>query len=290
MTVDATIDHATLDATVADLRAHAGEWTALAFAARRWRCWTGCARGCWPRPRRWWPRRQRAKGIDPATPWGAEDWLAGPVGVPAGRHQPADDAAPGRARRAAGADVGGPAAPPTARPWSRSSPPPPPTRCCSTATAPRSGCCRASRPSTAVDGAAAMYRGQGYADPGVTLVLGAGNVGAITTLDILHMLYTEGSVCVVKMNPVNDYLSPYFSRIFGEFVERGWLRFVHGGADVGAYLAHHDGIDSVHMTGSAATHDAIVWGIGAEAADAQARRHPAADEADHLRARRRSRR
>jgi acyl-CoA reductase-like NAD-dependent aldehyde dehydrogenase len=110
-----------------------------------------------------------------------------------------------------------------------------------------------------------MYRGQGYADPGVALVLGAGNVGTITTLDILHMLYTEGSVCVVKMNPVNDYLSPHFAEIFAEFVDRGWLRFVHGGPDVGGYLAHHDGVHAIHMTGSAATHDAIVWGVGAEA-------------------------
>jgi acyl-CoA reductase-like NAD-dependent aldehyde dehydrogenase len=115
-----------------------------------------------------------------------------------------------------------------------------------------------------------MYRGRGYADPGVALVLGAGNVGTITTLDILHMLYSEGSVCVVKMNPVNDYLSPHFGQIFGEFVERGWLRFVHGGADVGGYLAHHDGIDSIHMTGSAATHDAIVWGTGPDAVERRA--------------------
>ena len=117
----------------------------------------------------------------------------------------------------------------------------------------------------AVTGAAAMYRGQGYADPGVALVLGAGNVGTITTLDILHMLYTEGSVCVVKMNPVNDYLSPHFAEIFAEFIDRGWLRFVHGGPDVGGYLAHHEGVHAIHMTGSAATHDAIVWGVGPEA-------------------------
>ena len=121
-------------------------------------------------------------------------------------------------------------------------------------------------PAQALDRAASMYRGRGYDDPGVCLVLGAGNVGSITTLDVLNVLYTEGSVAVVKMNPVNDYLSPFFAKVFAQFVERGWLRFVHGGADVGGYLAHHDGVDSVHMTGSAATHDAIVWGVGEEGA------------------------
>ena len=116
----------------------------------------------------------------------------------------------------------------------------------------------------AATSAAQMYRGMGYAHPGVSLVLSAGNVGSITTLDLLHVLYHEGSVAVVKMNPVNDYLSPFFARIFEEYIDRGWLHFVHGGAEVGGYLAYHDGVDGIHMTGSAATHDAIVWGTGAE--------------------------
>lgn len=119
-------------------------------------------------------------------------------------------------------------------------------------------------PAKAVDTAASAYRGRGFAEPGVWLVLGAGNLGSITTFDILHVLYTEGSVAVVKMNPVNDYLSPFFARIFQEFVDAGWLRFVHGGADLGSYLAYHDGVHAVHMTGHASTHDAIVWGRGEE--------------------------
>ncbi len=122
--------------------------------------------------------------------------------------------------------------------------------------------------------AARMYRGAGYGHPGVALVLGAGNVGTITTLDILDQLFTQGNVCVVKMNPVNDYLGPFYEKIFNEFVSRGWLRFVHGGADVGDYLAHHPKVDSIHMTGSAATYDAIVWGTDAEAATRKANNTP----------------
>jgi len=122
----------------------------------------------------------------------------------------------------------------------------------------------------AVARAASMYRGKGYPHAGVSLVLGAGNVGSIAPLDVLHVLYAEGCVVVVKMNPVNDYLSPYFGRIFSDFIDRGWLRFVHGGADVGRYLTQHPGIDAVHMTGSAATHDAIVWGTGPESDERRA--------------------
>ncbi|MGW6581330.1 aldehyde dehydrogenase family protein [Streptomyces globisporus] len=107
--------------------------------------------------------------------------------------------------------------------------------------------------------AAGEYRGR-PGGPGVALVLGAGNVAAITPLDILHKLYAEGEVVLAKMNPVNAYLRPHFERVFGEFVERGWVRFADGGAAEGAYLTGHDGIDSIHVTGSERTHDAIVWG------------------------------
>src|SRR5262249_55255840 len=43
-------------------------------------------------------------------------------------------------------------------------------------------------------------------------------------------------------------------------IEAGFLRIVYGGAEVGAYLCAHPAIDEVHVTGSAATHDRIVWG------------------------------
>jgi acyl-CoA reductase-like NAD-dependent aldehyde dehydrogenase len=122
--------------------------------------------------------------------------------------------------------------------------------------------------------AAKMYRDGGYDHPGVSLVLGAGNVGSITTLDILDQLFAQGSVCVVKMNPVNDYLGPFYEQIFSDFVTRGWLRFAYGGADVGGYLAHHPRTDSIHMTGSAATYDAIVWGTDREAATRKANNKP----------------
>lgn len=98
----------------------------------------------------------------------------------------------------------------------------------------------------------------------VALVLGAGNISSITPLDMLYKLVTEGQVCMVKMNPVNDYLGPVFEEMFREFVERGFVRFAYGGVDVGAYLTSHPGIDEIHMTGSEATFNAIAFGTGAE--------------------------
>jgi acyl-CoA reductase-like NAD-dependent aldehyde dehydrogenase len=112
--------------------------------------------------------------------------------------------------------------------------------------------------------AAGEYRGQASA-PAVALVLGAGNVPAITPMDVLHKLYVEGQVVIAKMNPVNAYLRPHFEKVFAEFIDRGWVRFVDGGAEEGAYLTRHDGVDTIHVTGSDRTHDAIVWGTDEDA-------------------------
>ncbi|SEM63375.1 aldehyde dehydrogenase family protein [Streptacidiphilus jiangxiensis] len=112
--------------------------------------------------------------------------------------------------------------------------------------------------------AGTAYSGRRH-EPRVALVLGAGNVAAITALDILHKLYVEGQVVLAKMNPVNAYLRPHIEQVFVEFTERGWLRFADGGTDEGAFLTRHPGIDTLHITGSARTHDAIVWGIGPDA-------------------------
>ena len=96
----------------------------------------------------------------------------------------------------------------------------------------------------------------------VALVLGAGNISSIVPLDILYKMYADGEVVVVKMNPVNDYLVPIFERIFASLIDAGFVRFAYGAGDVGAYLTGHDGVDSIHITGSSRTHDAIVFGSG----------------------------
>jgi acyl-CoA reductase-like NAD-dependent aldehyde dehydrogenase len=98
----------------------------------------------------------------------------------------------------------------------------------------------------------------------VALVLGAGNVASIGPLDVVYKLFVEGQVCLLKMNPVNDYLGVFIEEVFADFVKEGFLEFAYGGADVGAYLCQHEGIDEIHITGSDKTHDAIVYGVGDE--------------------------
>ncbi|MGW6559302.1 aldehyde dehydrogenase family protein [Streptomyces hydrogenans] len=260
------LDIEALDRAVAELREGAGTWTATPLAER-----VGLLERLLPRivdeAEEMVAVCARAKGYGPGSPWAAEDWAGAPWAlaqtasaylrvlrrIAAGEEPVAAGAARERDGRAVvdvfpatgwdGLLLNGF----TAQVWTR--------------------------PGTTADGvrsrAAGPYRDR-PADPGVALVLGAGNVAAITALDILHKLYVDGQVVLAKMNPVNAYLRPHFERVFGEFVLRGWVRFVDGGAAEGAHLAAHEGVDSIHVTGSERTHDAIVWGTDERAEE---RRH-----------------
>jgi Aldehyde dehydrogenase family len=98
-------------------------------------------------------------------------------------------------------------------------------------------------------------------EPGkIALVLGAGNISSIGPLDVLHQLFVENRVTFLKMNPVIEALGPWIERVFSELKTDGFFAMAYGGAELGAYLCQHSGVDAVHITGSQKTHDAIVWG------------------------------
>lgn len=108
--------------------------------------------------------------------------------------------------------------------------------------------------------ASAYAQRQGEAAGSVGLVLGAGNISSIAPLDTLYKLFTDLSVVILKLNPVNDYLGPYIEDIFAMLIRDGFVRIAYGGAEIGAYLCNHPQIDTLHITGSSNTHDAIVFG------------------------------
>ncbi|MDD9938595.1 MAG: aldehyde dehydrogenase family protein [Myxococcales bacterium] len=97
-------------------------------------------------------------------------------------------------------------------------------------------------------------------EPKLALVLGAGNISSIPPMDVLYKLFAEDEVVILKMNPVNEVVGPHLEKAFATLIERGFLSIVYGGADVGAHLASHDQVDTLHVTGSNRTYDAIVWG------------------------------
>lgn len=273
MTVPA-IDTELLDHAVAELRQGAESWAATSIAER-----IALLERLMPRivdnAADMAAAGARAKGYGPDSPWAAEDWIGAPWAlaqnvsaylhvlhrIAAGK----DPVEPGAVHEhdgrplvdvfpASGWDtllLNGF----TAQVWTRSG----------------------TTAQQVLERAAGEYRGR-PGRPAVALVLGAGNVAAITVLDILHKLYAEGQVVIAKMNPVNAYLRPHFERIFAEFTERGWLRFVDGGPAEGAYLATHEGVDTIHVTGSDRTHDAIVWGTDEQAAQRRREDKPLMDK------------
>lgn len=123
-------------------------------------------------------------------------------------------------------------------------------------------------------------QGRIYRDPKaqtgkVALVLGAGNVSSIPPMDVLYKLFAEDEVVVLKMNPVNEVLGPHLKRAFASLIDDGFLEIVYGGADVGAHLASHPKVDTLHVTGSNRTYDAIVWGSDpGEQAERKAKNNP----------------
>jgi acyl-CoA reductase-like NAD-dependent aldehyde dehydrogenase len=49
-------------------------------------------------------------------------------------------------------------------------------------------------------------------------------------------------------------------KAYAPLVEAGYVEVVYGGTKEGAFLTNHDIVKSIHLTGSTATYDAVVWG------------------------------
>jgi aldehyde dehydrogenase (NAD(P)+) len=101
---------------------------------------------------------------------------------------------------------------------------------------------------------------------GVGLVLGAGNITSIPPLDVLYEIVAHNRSVLLKLNPIMQAMMPVYQTAMKPLIDAGMLRVVQGGGAEGSYLAHHSGVSHVHITGSAATHDVVVWGPGAEGA------------------------
>lgn len=107
-----------------------------------------------------------------------------------------------------------------------------------------------------------------YQDPefqgALSLVLASGNYAHLTFSDVFHKLIAEKNVVLVKINPVKGYLFGILSTVLKPFIEAGVVRIIEGGPLVGQYASHHPLLDTIHMTGSDKTFEAIVYGNGAE--------------------------
>ncbi|MFN2108615.1 MAG: aldehyde dehydrogenase family protein [Anaerolineae bacterium] len=112
----------------------------------------------------------------------------------------------------------------------------------------------------------------------VNLVLGAGNGAMLVPVDFLYKLFVEGSVVLLKMNPVNDYLGPIIEKGFRALIDQGYLHIIYGGVQEGSYLCHHPSVDELHMTGSDKTFEAILFGLDEEGQKRKEERQPLIDK------------
>lgn len=114
---------------------------------------------------------------------------------------------------------------------------------------------------------------------GSSLVLGAGNVSGIPAADMLTKLCVDNRAVLLKMNPVNECVGSVFERAFAPLVENDLLRIISGDAGIGAAAVEDERVDDIHITGSEATHDAIVWGpAGSDREDRKRRDEPVLDK------------
>ncbi|MFI7020550.1 hypothetical protein [Streptomyces sp. NPDC050164] len=93
----------------------------------------------------------------------------------------------------------------------------------------------------------------------------AGNITSVPILDVLYELYAHNRVVALKLNPVTDGLLDVFNRVLAPLIDLGRS----GSSPVaptsgGTWCTTRR--STVHMTGSAAIHDAIVSGTGTEGA------------------------
>ena len=109
---------------------------------------------------------------------------------------------------------------------------------------------------------------------GVGLVLGAGNITSIPPLDVLYEIVAHNRAVILKLNPIMAGMMNVYLAALEPLVTAKMLRIVQGGAAEGGYLAHHPSVGHVHITGSASTHDVVVWGPGADGAARKAAKTP----------------
>jgi len=115
------------------------------------------------------------------------------------------------------------------------------------------------KPDTEPTQGVSFARGCGSHRGELCAVFGAGNQVNVAAMDVAQKVLADSCVVVCKMNPVNEYAGPLLEEVFSPLVQVGAVQFVYGGAEIGQLLTAAEQVDSIHMTGSHHTHDAIVW-------------------------------
>ncbi|WP_341953049.1 aldehyde dehydrogenase family protein [Salinibacterium sp. TMP30] len=264
-------EKAELDAAVSDLVAGAAAWAAMPLAKRAGLL-SATHTAMAAQAQRWATTASDIKGLEAASPLVGEEWISGPYAALAGVGSLAHSVAALAAGKSPLAGI-------------------------KTGTAPGNRVRIPVLPHTAYEalllhgftaevwlkpGATASdaVKKAGLAEltpkesGGVGLVLGAGNITSIPPLDVLYEIVANNRAVILKLNPIMADMMNVYLAALEPLVTAKLLRIVQGGAVEGSYLAHHPSVDHVHITGSSATHDTIVWGPGTDGAARKAAKTP----------------
>lgn len=94
----------------------------------------------------------------------------------------------------------------------------------------------------------------------VAFVLGSGHQLSAIILDVLHKLFVDDEVVLLKLNPVNEFLGQYVAAALKPLILRGFFSLCYGPTKQGISICRHELVDTVRVTGSEDTYNAIVRG------------------------------
>mmetsp|Transcript_2681 Transcript_2681/g.3588 ORF Transcript_2681/g.3588 Transcript_2681/m.3588 type:complete len:607 (-) Transcript_2681:71-1891(-) len=101
--------------------------------------------------------------------------------------------------------------------------------------------------------------------PGLSVVLGAGNYPALALNDCINELFQKGNVVFLKQHHIRSKMEDIMRVVFKPLYDAGYFDsevFVNAERDSQIVYSPH--VKLVHMTGGKASHDTIVWGSTTE--------------------------
>ena len=96
---------------------------------------------------------------------------------------------------------------------------------------------------------------------GVSLVLGAGNVGFLSLHDVLHKLFVDGECVLLKHHPVQADYGRYMEECLAPLRDAGVYRGMLCDPATVRTAMNSPLVTSAHLTGGAATYDGLLWGF-----------------------------
>jgi deoxyhypusine synthase len=94
---------------------------------------------------------------------------------------------------------------------------------------------------------------------GIACVLAAGNHLVVAARDILTQMVQNNNLCIVKMNPCNDYVSSGLKAILAPLCQAGFIEIIFGGADVAQARSVAPSLQTLAMRLSHLIQAADVW-------------------------------